>query len=515
MTARVLILVTHLLGAGHLTRAAAIARAFATGGHATTLVSGGMPTSIAISKDVTFLQLPPVHIRGTAFSHLLDENGAGVTNALLEERREILIDILQRQRPNILTTELFPFGRRVLADEFEAALRVARSMQPRPLILASVRDILVAPNKPERISQAMTRVEDFYDAVLVHGDPALAPLDLSWPVDEALRSRLRYTGYVDEGPVPDLDVVRAGIVVSGGSSAASLPLYRAALEASHSHTERRWHILVGRGISGDDFDALQHLAPPHVKVERARPDFRQLLARAELSISQAGYNTIVDILRSRVRSILVPFEGGHETEQRMRAERLRDAGLAQVLPEAELHEHSIAHAVEVAIARPVPPVPAIMLDGASRSVEVASELRLSPPSLSRRSLDWSVLRDAVDRSRDRGHEPVLWWRDDDAVADTPALDRLLRLAHGFEAGLALAAIPLRIEPSLPARLRDEPCVSVLVHGYRHANHASPGDKKAEFGAGRLPDVANRELHEGLEILTEVVGDKLLRVFVPP
>jgi hypothetical protein len=148
-------------------------------------------------------------------------------------------------------------------------------------------------------------------------------------------------------------------------------------------------------------------------------------------------------------------------------------------------------------------------------VEVAKGLRFSPPSLSRRSLAWSALRDAIDRSRDRGREPVLWWRDDDAVADTPALDRLLRLAHEFEAGLALAAIPLRIEPSLPARLRDEPCVSVLVHGYRHANHASPGDKKAEFGAGRLPDVANRELHEGLEILTKAVGDKLLRVFVPP
>ncbi len=55
----------------------------------------------------------------------------------------------------------------------------------------------------------MTRLAEFYDAVLVHGDPALAPLDLSWPVDERLRPLLRYTGYVDEGtPTADRRAAR-------------------------------------------------------------------------------------------------------------------------------------------------------------------------------------------------------------------------------------------------------------------------------------------------------------------
>ena len=72
MSLRVLIAVTHLLGAGHLTRAAALARAFAREGHETTLVSGGSPARLADLENVTFVQLHPVRTVGTDFKTLLD-----------------------------------------------------------------------------------------------------------------------------------------------------------------------------------------------------------------------------------------------------------------------------------------------------------------------------------------------------------------------------------------------------------------------------------------------------------
>ena len=225
---RVLIAVTHLLRAGHLTRATALASAFAREGHETTLVSGGMPSSIAVPPNVSFVQLPPVKTQGTDFSALLDASNLPVTTALRQARVAALAAALRSARPHILITELFPFGRRGLAEEFTGLLREAHRMRPRPLILSSIRDILVAPAKPGRIAETAERLDEFYDAVLVHGDPALAPLDLSWPVDERLRPLLRYTGDVDEAPVVDV-AQRSGIVVSGGSSAASLPLYRAAI----------------------------------------------------------------------------------------------------------------------------------------------------------------------------------------------------------------------------------------------------------------------------------------------
>ncbi len=85
---RILIAVTHLLGAGHLTRAASLARAFAGAGHAVTLVSGGMPVALPRLDGIRLVQLPPVRITGTAFTALLDPDGAPATPERLASRRE-------------------------------------------------------------------------------------------------------------------------------------------------------------------------------------------------------------------------------------------------------------------------------------------------------------------------------------------------------------------------------------------------------------------------------------------
>ncbi|MEZ0171796.1 glycosyltransferase [Microvirga sp. TS319] len=511
---RVLIVVTHLLGAGHLTRAAALARAFAEAGHATTLVSGGGPVEPAGLDGVTFVQLPPVRILGTDFRTLLDEEGAPVHNFRLAERRIQLLETLRTLRPDILVTELFPFGRRVLADEFMTLLKDARSHSPRPLVLSSIRDILASPSKPGRIEETHARILEGYDAVLVHGDPRIVPLDATWPVDEGIRPLIRYTGYVDENPEPLDRYESRGILVSGGSSAASLPLYRAALAAAQEITEEPWRILVGRGVGEADFLALRAQAPAHATVERARPDFRALLARAELSVSQAGYNTVIDLLRSKVKAVLVPFEAGNETEQRLRAERLKALGLAEIVPEAELSSRRLADAVRQGLSRRLQPAPPFALDGARESVAIAESLVLARPALHRR-IDWSPVDEALDRARDRGCPIRFWWRDDDAVAETPGLDRLLALSGRAQAGLALAAIPAGLMPSLGERLRNERRVFALVHGWSHTNHAPAAEKKAEFGRHRPLDAMAREAEQALRAAREKLGRKVLPVFVPP
>ncbi|SCX99233.1 glycosyltransferase [Microvirga guangxiensis] len=511
---RVLIVVTHLLGAGHLTRAAALARAFAESGHTVTLVSGGGPLQPAGLDNVAFVQLPPVRIVGTDFKNLLDEDGAPVHNFRLADRRIQLLDTLRAFRPDIVITELFPFGRRVLADEFTMLLDEARRQDPRPLVLCSIRDILAAPSKPERIEETHARILESYDAILVHGDPQIVPLEATWPVDERIRPLIRYTGYVDENPKALEQTEREGILVSGGSSAASLPLYRTAIAAAQELIDRPWRILIGRGVAEAEFTALRDSAPSHVIVERARPDFRALLAQAELSISQAGYNTAVDLLRSNVKAVLVPFEAGHETEQRLRAERLQALGLAEIVREAALSPRSLIEAVHRSLSQEPSLPPDIALDGARRTVAITEGLDPPRPALHRR-IDWSPVDRALGHARDRGCPVRFWWRDDDAVADTPQLDRLLSLSRSAEASVALAAIPQRLEPSLASRLDNEHSAFALVHGWSHANHAPTGEKKAEFGAHRSIEIMAGEAEQSLLVARERLGSKLLPVFVPP
>jgi len=119
------------------------------------------------------------------------------------------------------------------------------------------------------------------------------------------------------------------------------------------------------------------------------------------------------------------------------------------------------------------------------------------------------------RWRDEGLILPIWWRDDDAVAPTPTLERLLALAEPFQAPLHLAVIPEQATRELADRLRTVSTAFVLTHGWRHANHAQPDQKKAEFGSHRPLAVMLQEIATGRKRLAELFGDTFLPVFTPP
>ncbi len=130
-------------------------------------------------------------------------------------------------------------------------------------------------------------------------------------------------------------------------------------------------------------------------------------------------------------------------------------------------------------------------------------------------LDERPLNDALARAREAGREPVFWWRDDDAVTHTPTLDRLLALSERHNCPVTIAAVPGRVEPSLPARLASTPLAEVAVHGWIHRNHAPPSEKKAEFGPHRPLDGLAADARNGLAAARAVFGAGLVPVLVPP
>jgi predicted glycosyltransferase len=111
-----------------------------------------------------------------------------------------------------------------------------------------------------------------------------------------------------------------------------------------------------------------------VIVERARADFTTLLANCALSISQGGYNTVMDVLAARVRAVIAPYAGGKETEQTLRAGLLRDRGALQVVWEDELSAGRLASAVEAALDGPRPDAAGIKTDGAAVSARLLAAL---------------------------------------------------------------------------------------------------------------------------------------------
>lgn len=367
---RVLFYVQHLLGIGHQKRAATLTRAMEAAGLAVTFVSGGEPVRGLDTGMAEFVQLPPCRAVDKYFKVLVDSAGNKIDEAWKQRRTALLQAIVERLRPDAVMVEMFPFGRRQLQFELLPMLEAARTLSPRPAILSSVRDILVEPPKPERRVEMLERARKYFDAVLVHGDPNFVPFDQTFPQAREIADMIHYTGYVvtdrarrgsdetaapgEEGKLPGEDEV----IVSSGGGAVSEPMLRAVLDAYplSRANDTTWRVLVGHNLPQDRFDALVADAPQGMVVERARTDFPILLTRCRLSISQGGYNTIMEVLAANARAVMVPYAGGLETEQTLRTRLLAERGLIQTIAEEDLTPELLATAIDRALEMPRPPM---------------------------------------------------------------------------------------------------------------------------------------------------------------
>jgi predicted glycosyltransferase len=355
---RVLIYCQHLLGIGHLRRALRLTEALAEDGFRVTLVSGGEPLPEGTSATADVVQLPPIRARGTDFRELVDTAGRPVGGALRALRRQRLLEAFATTAPEAVVIEAFPFGRRAFGFELDPLIAAARSRRPRALVVCSLRDIIVAPEAPQRLPEIVARVRGEFDAVLVHGDPAFIPLEASFAGASQIADRVVYTGYVvrcgaptagERGPA---DAGRDEVLVSAGGGAVGGTLLATALE-----TRRRgclgdlcWRLLAGPNLPQAEFAALAGRLPERTVLERFRADFPDLLRRCRVSISQAGYNTVLDILAARAAAVVVPFAAGRETEQSLRAERLAARGAFEMVAERDLSPERLAEAIGRAIA---------------------------------------------------------------------------------------------------------------------------------------------------------------------
>jgi len=350
---KILFYVQHLLGIGHLRRTATLARNFVRAGFDVTVASGGNEIDIDLG-GARIVQLPATRATDLFFKKLVDEDGNEIDDSWREMRSRRLLDLYEEVVPDILITELFPFGRRQMRFELLPLLDAAKTSETPPLIVSSVRDILVAQTKPGRNDEMLALVEKYFEHVMVHGDPELISLDRTFPHTDRIRDRITYTGYVVDRTGMKGDENAPGydeIIVSSGGGAVGEDLLRTAMQARalSSARDKTWRVMVGATVEGEKFEALKKSAPEGVIVERARKDFTTLLMNCALSISQGGYNTVMEILHAKCRAVIVPYAGGVETEQTMRAELLAKKGVLHIANEEGLTPEILASQIDAAL----------------------------------------------------------------------------------------------------------------------------------------------------------------------
>ena len=135
---------------------------------------------------------------------------------------------------------------------------------------------------------------------------------------------------------------------------------------------------------------------------------------------------------------------------------------------------------------------------------------------------WQDLTGELDRWAAAGRTATFWWRDDDAGAVTPALERLLELtaAHGIVP--MLAVVPDWAGPDLGALLapggrgpdmHSADAAIVAQHGVGHRDLSGGTGKKMELVDGH-PGL-EEALRQGRAALSALFGETALPVLVPP
>lgn len=344
----------HSLGMGHLVRSLALAAGLSKRFRVVLLNGGPLPKAVMTPRDVEIVTLPPLGLGPNG--QLVSRDHRRTVERAQNLRRRIILETFRTSHPQVVLIELFPFGRKKFADELLPLLEEARNVLPSPpLVVCSLRDILVGrqENQRKHDERAVALANHYFDAILVHSDPAFARLEESFRPVTPLHIPVYHTGFaftdreLDQGTLPTRP---RQIIVSAGGGLVGEPLLRTAVEAYPLLSQNgsvKMKIVAGPFLPDEAWNSLR--AGSHgqkgLVLRRFVPDLPAEMRASAASVSQCGYNTALDILRAGVPALVVPFAANAEDEQTNRARRLERLGALRVLEPQQMNAHRLAHEI--------------------------------------------------------------------------------------------------------------------------------------------------------------------------
>jgi len=372
MTHRVYFPVESLVGLGHFNRAGKIVRTMVEAGFDMAVASSTFVNPMRFFAGARHLPIPGYVINKSHGNGVTLHNDGRITpvhdfdpQLWQETRAKAHVKHIQAIRPDIFFSEFWPFDRRVLDYEMTAALESLKASAA--LRCVSVRDILNQPDEKgvgakaapseDREASALAALNEHFDAVLVHGDPAFVPLQETFGLVDRIKPEIIYTGYViDDLPSrkTEPNAKPAPLLVSCGSGVdgdemmyAFLTAWQKLLKDAPSDeqiryvTERPLHIVTGPRFNDIHYGMVERWVEKLVKekgqeiqLEKYRSDYASLLSTCAFSISLAGYNTTLETLAMNVPSLFIPkyiFKRGKvhvASEQLYRLTRLQQKDYA-------------------------------------------------------------------------------------------------------------------------------------------------------------------------------------------
>ncbi|MEL6786996.1 MAG: glycosyltransferase [Cyanobacteria bacterium J06607_15] len=337
----------HILGMGHLIRSVEIVKGLIPD-FQICFINGGkvidefqFPTEIevinipAVQTDREFKELSPVDDR--------------LTMAEVEaQRRNLLLETCDRFEPDILIIELYPFGRRRFSFELIPLVEKAKSMGTK--IVSSVRDIVVTKQNQERHEQKVCKlINQYFDLLLIHGDPNFVKLDLSFSRIDDLNCPVQYTGYVVQ-PLPKKPTItldKPAILVTVGGGRFGHDLLECVANTApilKGQIPHQIHLFTGPFCPEPVLQKLQDMTKKQDNIicDRYTTSLLDYMQQADLSIGMGGYNTTMNILSTGVKAMMMAFQGNNDKEQETRLRKLDSLGRVKMIQPEDLQPDKFA-----------------------------------------------------------------------------------------------------------------------------------------------------------------------------
>lgn len=339
---------------GHARRALALANELSEQFEVTMLLSDPAPEKVPALAGVKFkfLQTPDV------------QAASNVTNlATTEERqrsflarRDTMLRVYDDLRPRVVVIENFPLKQYRFRKEYLPLIERARDGRFGESLVACITDGTLGnegSKNEARADRAADILDRYFDFAIVRSDPVFARLEEFFQPKNIVHTPLYHTGFVEKHRSnlrPEANESRNGIVVSAGDGPRGMALYKSAIEAHRTLQQTLpmpMTIIAGKRLPEDDWKALQSLADglPKLSLKRISPDVGAEMAAARWSVSQCGYNTMVDTIRTRTPSLFVPSADTKRREQIERARRLVYWGAGRLLMPRHLNTASLVNEI--------------------------------------------------------------------------------------------------------------------------------------------------------------------------
>ncbi|MEA3514940.1 MAG: glycosyltransferase, partial [Nanoarchaeota archaeon] len=372
MGKRIMFYCHYSVGLGHFVRTFALAKGIkrVNPNSEILIVSGGAPVPIKLPdgiQGIKILNLPPLREsqNNRELEPLSDESAD-------EVKKSRIIQIIKAYRlfkPDFLFVDHFPFGRIELKYEITALLDIAMNSNKKPKIISSIRDMAFVEKDHEEETGQMIEyfLNKYFDYLLVHSDYRVTCIEDEFEILKQVKIPIIYTGYVcsmseeeikenvkEKVNYTDADYPYAKneklILVSAGGGRSCFELIKKTIEAKEkldkNKVKSRFLILAGPFLSEEEFLSLKELAKKHrgISLKRFIPDFIDVLKQADVSISNVGYNTTVELLLTKTKSLLIPHIKNSviNKEQLERAKKIKNIISAEILDPRELNPMKIA-----------------------------------------------------------------------------------------------------------------------------------------------------------------------------